>query len=107
MMSTMTSRVGSWFWKRLGGRVDENGERQPDDEDPVVIFTGIPERARVVRDRLESAGFTVVANARVADPRGLAVDMGVSPRPSEVQLEIRSGDLARARQVLERQSPLP
>ena len=102
----MTSRAGSWFWRRLGGQVDDRGLLLPDDTDPVVIFTGIPERARLVRDELEAAGCPVVANARVADPRGLAVDLGVSPRPSEVQLEIRSVDVEKAKRVLET-IPLP
>jgi hypothetical protein len=101
----MTSRVGSWFWKRLGGQVDDDGELRPDDEDPLVIFSGTPERARRVKDQLEAHGFEVVANARVADPRGLAVDLGVSPRPSDVQLEIRSADYARATAVLDSENP--
>src|SRR4051812_17805671 len=96
----MSTRLGRWFWKRLGGEVGDDGEPKPSDDDLLVVFTGIPERARFVRSRLEANGFTVRANARVADPRALAVDMGVSAKPSEVDLEVRRGDYSRAEEIV-------
>jgi hypothetical protein len=98
----MTTRAGKWFSKQLGGDVDDDGTVRPGDNDPVVIFTGIPERARGVKAHLETAGFSITTNARVADPRVLAADMGVSPKPSLVNLEIRAGDFERAMLVLNR-----
>lgn len=97
----MISRLRAWWWRRLGGNVDAEGVLRPDADDPVIVFRGIPERARPVKERLEAAGFEVTANALVADPRALAVDLGVSPRPSEVALEVRAADADRARVVVE------
>ena len=97
----MTTRAGKWLWRRLGGEVGDDDQPRPHDDDLVVIFTGIPERARFVKDRLEEAGFVIVANARVADPRGFAVEMGVSAKPSEVDLEIRRGDFSQAKAILD------
>lgn len=97
----MTSRVSTWFWKVLGGQVSEDGTPEPHEDDPVVIFTGPPDEARRVRQDLEGAGFTVTANARVADDRPLAVDLGTSAKPSMVSVEIRAGDLERATRHLD------
>ncbi len=99
----MTS-VRAWFWKLVGGNVDADGVLRPDDDDPVVVFSGPPEEARAVKASLGAAGFSVEANARVADPRALAADLGVSARPSLVTLEVRAADVERAREVLARES---
>lgn len=97
----MISRLRAWWWRRLGGHVDAEGLLLPDEDDPVIVFRGIAERARPVKERLEAAGFEVTANALVADPRPAANQYGVSPRPSEVALEVRAADADRARVVVE------